>query len=69
MTSGRWYTPHQPIAVDVTGLSHRRLHTRSGPETLAVLCWCQMTTIEVPRQMIMDCQTASCGEVWCHEPV
>lgn len=67
MSGPRWYTPHQHKAIDVTALSHRKLYERAAPETLAVLCWCQMQTVWVPRATIMACSTESCGEAWCHE--
>lgn len=38
-------------------------------DTLAVLCWCQLATVWVPRATILACQTESCGKEWCHEPV
>ena len=43
----------------------RRYGAAANPDTLAVSCWCEATTVRVDRKAVLEGMTASCGDRWC----
>lgn len=76
------YTNHRCRCADCrraqTDYNRQRRAARRSPHSwhrrpvrsdeLAVLCWCQLEIVSVPRTEVLACRTASCGMPNCKAP-